>query len=81
MAIELIRDNRFGAFFWTQFLGAFNDNLLKFAVTLAVTYNDALRGSFSPGLLINLIAALFILPFVISPPPAGNLPTNSTKPK
>lgn len=73
MAIQLIRDNRFGAFFWTQFLGAFNDNLLKFAVTLAVTYNDALRGEFSPGLLINLIAALFILPFVIFSATSGQL--------
>lgn len=73
MAIQLIRDRRFGAFFWTQFLGAFNDNLLKFAVTLAVTYNDALRGSFSPGLLINVISALFILPFVIFSATSGQL--------
>lgn len=81
MAIELIRDNRFGAFFWTQFLGAFNDNLLKFAVTLAVTYNDALRGSFSPGLLINLIAALFILPFVIFSATSGQLADKFDKTK
>lgn len=81
MAIQLIRDNRFGAFFWTQFLGAFNDNLLKFAVTLAVTYNDALRGSFSPGLLINLIAALFILPFVIFSATSGQLADKYDKTK
>lgn len=81
MAIELIRDHRFGAFFWTQFLGAFNDNLLKFAVTLAVTYNDALRGSFSPGLLINLIAALFILPFVIFSATSGQLADKFDKTK
>lgn len=81
MAIQLIRDNRFGAFFWTQFLGAFNDNLLKFAVTLAVTYNDALRGSFSPGLLINLIAALFILPFVLFSATSGQLADKYDKTK
>lgn len=81
MAIEMIRDKRFGAFFWTQFLGAFNDNLLKFAVTLAVTYNDALRGSFSPGLLINLIAALFILPFVIFSATSGQLADKFDKTK
>ena len=81
MAIQLIRDNRFGAFFWTQFLGAFNDNLLKFAVTLAVTYNDALRGSFSPGLLINLIAALFILPFVLFSATSGQLADKFDKTK
>lgn len=81
MAIQLIRDKRFGAFFWTQFLGAFNDNLLKFAVTLAVTYNDALRGSFSPGLLINLIAALFILPFVLFSATSGQLADKYDKTK
>lgn len=81
MAIQLIRDKRFGAFFWTQFLGAFNDNLLKFAVTLAVTYNDSLRGSFSPGLLINLIAALFILPFALFSATSGQLADKFDKTK
>ena len=81
MAIQLIQDNRFGAFFWTQFLGAFNDNLLKFAVILAVTYNDELRGSFSPGLLINLISALFIFPFVIFSATSGQLADKYDKTK
>ena len=69
----LISDLRFGPFFWTQFLGAFNDNLLKFAVTLAVTYNDSLRGDLSPGLLTNLIAAVFILPFFLFSATSGQL--------
>ncbi|HEX4843985.1 MAG TPA: MFS transporter [Limnobacter sp.] len=81
MAIPLIRDSRFGAFFWTQFLGAFNDNLLKFAVTLAVTYNDALRGDWSAGLLVNLIAGLFILPFVIFSATSGQLADKHDKTK
>lgn len=73
MNLSLIRDRRFGPFFWTQFLGAFNDNLLKFAVTLAVTYNPALRGDWSAGLLINLIAAVFILPFFLLSATSGQL--------
>ncbi|MFN4329751.1 MAG: MFS transporter [Limnobacter sp.] len=73
MVIDLLRHRRFGAFFWTQFLGAFNDNLLKFAVTLAVTYNEALRGSWSTGILVNLIAGLFILPFVLLSATSGQL--------
>ncbi|HEY1058442.1 MAG TPA: MFS transporter [Limnobacter sp.] len=81
MALSLIRDKRFGAFFWTQFLGAFNDNLLKFAVTLAVTYNDALRGDWSAGLLVNLIAGLFILPFVIFSATSGQLADKYDKTK
>lgn len=81
MAIQLIRDKRFGHFFWTQFLGAFNDNLLKFAVTLAVTYNETLRGDWSAGLLVNLIAGLFILPFVIFSATSGQLADKYDKTK
>lgn len=73
MTKHLITEKRFGAFFTTQFLGAFNDNLLKFAVTLAVTFNDSLRGTYSPGLLVNLIAALFILPFFLFSATSGQL--------
>lgn len=81
MSIKLIADRRFGPFFWTQFLGAFNDNLLKFAVTLAITYNDALRGDYSVGLLINLIAALFILPFFLFSATSGQLADKYDKAK
>lgn len=81
MKFSMIRDNRFGPFFWTQFLGAFNDNLLKFAVTLAVTYNDSLRGELSTGLLINLISALFILPFFIFSATSGQLADKFDKTK
>lgn len=81
MKFSMIRDNRFGPFFWTQFLGAFNDNLLKFAVTLAVTYNDSLRGDISTGLLINLISALFILPFFIFSATSGQLADKYDKTK
>jgi MFS family permease len=81
MAIQLIRDARFKAFFWTQFFGAFNDNLMKFAVTLALTYSDTLRGGFSLGLLINLIAAFFILPFVVFSATSGQLADKFDKTK
>lgn len=73
MANHLISDKRFNPFFWTQFLGAFNDNLLKFAVTLAVTYNPGLRGDWSAGVLINLIAAVFILPFFLLSGTSGQI--------
>ncbi|MDX1668781.1 MAG: MFS transporter, partial [Limnobacter sp.] len=72
---------RFGPFFWTQFLGAFNDNLLKFAVTLAITYNDSLRGDYSVGLLINLVAALFILPCFLFSATSGQLADKLDKAK
>ena len=34
----LLRQRRFAPFFWTQFFGAGNDNVLKFAFTVLVTY-------------------------------------------
>ena len=37
----LLTQRRFGPFFWTQFLGAFNDNLFKTALLVVLTY-DAL---------------------------------------
>ncbi|HEY2190356.1 MAG TPA: hypothetical protein VGH48_17500, partial [Caldimonas sp.] len=34
----LLGQRRFAPFFWTQFLGAGNDNLFKFAFTVLITY-------------------------------------------
>ncbi len=34
----LLGQRRFAPFFWTQFSGAANDNLFKFAFTVMVTY-------------------------------------------
>ena len=34
----LLGQRRFAPFFWTQFLGACNDNVFKFAFTILVTY-------------------------------------------
>ncbi|HEY1374347.1 MAG TPA: acyl-[ACP]--phospholipid O-acyltransferase [Candidatus Binatia bacterium] len=49
----------FAAFFWTQFLGAFNDNFYKMAVSL-VALNAVVSGA--GGFYVDLIALLFILP-------------------
>ena len=35
---SLLKQRRFAPFFWTQFLGAANDNVFKFAFTVLVTY-------------------------------------------
>ena len=34
----LLGQRRFAPFFWTQFAGAANDNLFKFAFSVMVTY-------------------------------------------
>ena len=66
----LLKQRRFAPFFWTQFLGAGNDNLFKFAFTVMVTYQ--LQVSWLPASMAGLvIGALFILPFLLFSATAG----------
>jgi 1-acyl-sn-glycerol-3-phosphate acyltransferase len=69
----LLTERRFGPFFWTQFLGAFNDNLFKTALLVVLTY-DALAWTTVPAALLNnLIPGLFILPYVVFSATAGQI--------
>jgi 1-acyl-sn-glycerol-3-phosphate acyltransferase len=68
----LLRQRRFAPFFWTQFLGAGNDNLFKFALTILVTYQ--LQVAWLPPAMAGLaIGALFILPFLLFSATSGQL--------
>ena len=68
----LLTQRRFAPFFWTQFLGAGNDNLFKFAFTVMITYQ--LQVSWLPPELAGLvIGALFILPFLLFSATSGQL--------
>ena len=68
----LLGQRRFAPFFWTQFSGAANDNLFKFAFTVMVTYQ--LSVSWLPPSLAGLvIGALFILPFLLFSATSGQL--------
>ncbi len=68
----LLGQRRFAPFFWTQFAGAANDNLFKFAFTVMVTYQ--LQLSWMPPAMAGLaIGALFILPFLLFSATAGQL--------
>lgn len=70
---SLLRQRRFAPFFGAQFLGAFNDNLFKTALVTVITF-DAMRWtSINAGLLNNLIAGLFILPFLLLSATAGQI--------
>ena len=70
---SLLSQRRFAPFFWTQFLGAFNDNLFKTALLVALTYDALSWTTISPGLLNNLIPGLFILPYVLFSATAGQI--------
>ncbi|MDE2121172.1 MAG: MFS transporter, partial [Betaproteobacteria bacterium] len=68
----LLRQRRFAPFFATQFLGAANDNLFKFAFTVLVTYR--LRVDWLPAELAGpVIGAVFITPFVLFSASSGQL--------
>ncbi|CAN7661362.1 MFS transporter [Variovorax paradoxus] len=76
----LLRQRRFAPFFWTQFAGAANDNLFKFAFTVMVTYQ--LQLSWMPPAMAGLaIGALFILPFLLFSATAGQLTDKFDKTK
>lgn len=68
----LLRQRRFAPFFWTQFSGAANDNLFKFAFTVMVTYQLQV-GWLPPAMAGLVIGALFILPFLLFSATSGQL--------
>src|SRR3954462_9452064 len=68
----LLAQRRFAPFFWTQFCGAANDNLFKFAFTVMVTYQLQLEWM-PPALAGLVIGALFILPFLLFSATSGQL--------
>jgi 1-acyl-sn-glycerol-3-phosphate acyltransferase len=70
---QLLTQRRFAPFFWTQFLGAGNDNIFKFAFTVLATYHAAEWGGLQPALAGPVIGGLFILPFVLFSATSGQL--------
>jgi MFS family permease len=72
-SLSLLRERRFGPFFWTQFLGAFNDNVFRNALLVLLAFQGAQWGASSPDLMTNVAAGLFVLPFFLFSPLAGQL--------
>ncbi len=70
---DLLRERRFAPFFWTQFLGAGNDNVFKNALVIYVAYKATTLTTLDANTLVNLAAAIFILPFVLLSATAGQL--------
>ncbi|MDR1530531.1 MAG: MFS transporter [Burkholderiales bacterium] len=70
---RLLRERRFAPFFWTQFLGAGNDNIFKNALALLVTFHVGSVAHWDTLTLINIASAIFILPFVLFSATAGQI--------
>ncbi len=76
----LLKQKRFAPFFWVQFAGAANDNLFKFAFTVMVTYQLSI--SWMPPSIAGLvIAALFILPYLLFSATSGQISDKFAKTK
>jgi 1-acyl-sn-glycerol-3-phosphate acyltransferase len=68
----LLGKRRFAPFFWTQALGAFNDNAFRNALVILVAFQMGLDRH-TVSLYTNLAPALFILPFFLFSATAGQL--------
>ena len=72
-SVRLLSTRRFRPFFLTQLLGAFNDNLYKNGLTIFIAFQAANISQQQSNTLVNVAAGLFILPFFLFSPIAGQL--------
>ena len=70
---QLLKEQRFRPFFFTQFLGAFNDNVFKTALITLVAFHAASLSSINGGTLVTLLPGIFILPFFLFSATAGQI--------
>jgi len=70
---RLLFERRFGPFFVAQLGGAFNDNVYKNALVILVAYHAATYSVLEPGVLANVAAGVFILPFLLFSASAGQI--------
>lgn len=70
----LLKIRRFAPFFWTQFFGAFNDNVFKNALILIIAYQGVRQcPELDANVLINIAAGALILPFFLFSALAGDI--------
>lgn len=61
----VLQPGRFFGLFWTQFLGAMNDNVFKNALVLLIAYKDIELFGLPKESLVAIAGALFILPYIL----------------
>jgi 1-acyl-sn-glycerol-3-phosphate acyltransferase len=69
---NLLTQRRFAGLFYTQFLGAFNDNVFKAALSLILVYGGLISAG-ATDIIVNVAAGLFILPFFLFSATAGQI--------
>ena len=73
---RLLKDGGFQCFLWTQFLGAFNDNVYKMIVSVAAVDMAAEKGKW-----LALAGAVFVIPFLLFAGWSGQLADRFSKTK
>jgi 1-acyl-sn-glycerol-3-phosphate acyltransferase len=71
--LHLLAERRFWPLFWTQFLGAFNDNLFKNALVILVAYRSMSLLGIGSQTIVVACAGIFIFPFFLFSATAGQL--------
>ncbi|MBM3633460.1 MAG: acyl-[ACP]--phospholipid O-acyltransferase [Alphaproteobacteria bacterium] len=77
----LLTQRRFAPLFYTQFLGAFVDNVFRNALIILVTYNETLAQGYDRHLTVTLLGGLVVLPFFLFSSLAGQLADRYEKSK
>ncbi|CAH0533193.1 Lysophospholipid transporter LplT [Vibrio stylophorae] len=78
---QLLRNRRFSPYFFTQALGALNDNIFKNCLLILFAYAAPQALGLSSPILTNLAAGLFILPFFLFSAYAGVITDQCEKSK
>lgn len=73
MSAQLLSTRRFWPLFWTQLLGAFNDNLFKNALVIMIAFREVTVGGLNSQAMVALAAGILILPFFLFSATAGQL--------
>ena len=81
VVLPLLKSRRFLPLFVTQFLGAFNDNLLKSGLAIFVTYRLAGAAGADAATLVMLAGGIFIAPFFLFSGASGTLADRVDKAK
>ena len=76
---SLITQKRFGPFFFTQFLGAFNDNIFRNGLIILLTFKGVEVLGLNASQIANVAGALFILPYFLFSAVAGQLADREEK--
>ncbi len=77
--LQLLARRRFSSLFWTQFLGAFNDNVFKNAMVIMIAYRALSLWGLTSEKLVVACAGIFIAPFFLFSATAGQLADRYSK--